>query len=82
METKVITPGKIVPYKCCIPTSNVSVKILTQTFLLISFVIHFQVLSIKFIKNEKKCKQTPYVIDKAVLGKTCVLSVTDVAEGQ
>ncbi len=26
IETKVITPGKIVPYKCCLPSSNISVK--------------------------------------------------------
>ncbi len=26
METKVITPGKIVPNECCLPSSNVSVK--------------------------------------------------------
>ncbi len=25
-ETKVITPGKIVPYKCCLPSSSISVK--------------------------------------------------------
>ncbi len=26
VETKVFTPGKIVPYKCCLPGSNISVK--------------------------------------------------------
>ncbi len=26
MELKVIMPGKIDPYKCCIPSSNISVK--------------------------------------------------------
>ncbi len=26
METKVITPGKIVPHKCCLPSSNFSMK--------------------------------------------------------
>ncbi len=26
METKVITPGATVPYKCCLPSSKLSVK--------------------------------------------------------
>ncbi len=26
IETKVTTPGKIVPYICCLPSSNISVK--------------------------------------------------------
>ncbi len=26
VETKVITPGKIVPYECCLPSWNISVK--------------------------------------------------------
>ncbi len=26
VKIKVITPGKIVPYKCCLPSSNISVK--------------------------------------------------------
>ncbi len=25
-ETKVITPGKIVPCKCCLPSTNISMK--------------------------------------------------------
>ncbi len=25
-ENEVITPGKIVPYKCCLPNSNISEK--------------------------------------------------------
>ncbi len=26
METKVVTPGKIVPYMCCLASSSISVK--------------------------------------------------------
>ncbi len=26
VQTKVITPGKIVSHKCCLPSSNISVK--------------------------------------------------------
>ncbi len=26
VEMKVITPGKIVPYKCCLPSSNISMR--------------------------------------------------------
>ncbi len=47
VQMKVITPGKIVPHKCCLPSLNISVKrILTQTFILTNTVTHFQVLSV------------------------------------
>ncbi len=46
---KVITLGKIVPYKFCLPSSNNSLKkVLTQTFFLTNIVTHFQVLSVTF----------------------------------
>ncbi len=48
---RVITPGKIVPYKCCLPSTNISVKkILTQKLFLNNIVTHFQVLSVKFFE--------------------------------
>ncbi len=40
---KVITPGKIVPYKSCLPCSNTSVKVDFDTLFLTN-VTHFQVL--------------------------------------
>ncbi len=41
MEIKVITPGKIVPYKCCLPNSNISVKKDLDTDVLFNTVTHF-----------------------------------------
>ncbi len=53
VKTKVITPGKIVPDKCCLPSSNTSVRaILTQTFFLTD-VTHFQLLSVSLLKMDK-----------------------------
>ncbi len=50
METKVITPGKVVPYKCCLPNLNVSVKKDFDTDVLLTDVTHFQLLSLTFIE--------------------------------
>ncbi len=51
METQVITPGKIVPSKCCLPTWNISVKKDFDTDVLFNYTVtHFQVLSVAFIK--------------------------------
>ncbi len=45
----VITPGKIVPYKCCLLARILARRrILTQTFFLTNAVTHFQVLSEMF----------------------------------
>ncbi len=56
---KVITPRKIVPFKCCLPSSNISVKKdFTEMFFLTNVVTHFQVLSVTFTeygKNVNKC---------------------------
>ncbi len=46
VETKVITPEKVVPYKCCLPSSNISLK----TSFLTNLVTHFQLLSARFIE--------------------------------
>ncbi len=64
-EMKVTTPGKIVPYKCCIPSSNNSLKDFGKDVFFNYVVTHFQELSVTLLW--KKCKQT-YLIDKAVLG--------------
>ncbi len=44
METKVITPRKIVPYKCCLPSSNISVKKDFNKDIFLTNVTHFEVL--------------------------------------
>ncbi len=46
VETKVIRPGKTVPYKCCLPSWNISVRTDFDTdVLLTNIVSHFQVLA-------------------------------------
>ncbi len=52
METKVITPGKIVPNKCCLSSSNISMKkdFDTDTVKLTSY---FQLLSVTFMNMDK-----------------------------
>ncbi len=53
MEKKIITPGKTVPYKRCLPSWNISMKTeLTRTFFLTN-ATHFQLLSVTFIKYEQ-----------------------------
>ncbi len=47
-KTKVIMPRKIVPYKCCLPDLNISVKKDFDT-LCFTNVMYFQVLSVMFI---------------------------------
>ncbi len=49
--TKVITPGKIVPNKCCRPSLNIHVKKDFNTDVLLQDVVtHIQVLSVTFIE--------------------------------
>ncbi len=73
---EIIAPGKIVPYKCCLPSLNISVKRdLTQTFLLTNTVTHFQLLSVKSTEYEQNGNK-PYLIDKAMWGKMGGVYVT------
>ncbi len=48
---KVIMPGKTVPYKCCLPNSNISVTKVFDTDVLFNIITHFQGLSIMFIEH-------------------------------
>ncbi len=41
MEMEVMMPGKIVPYKCCLPSSNISMKKDFGTFFLTNVVTQF-----------------------------------------
>ncbi len=47
---KVITPGKIVPYKRCLPSLNISVKRDFDADVLFTNVTHFQLLSVTSIE--------------------------------
>ncbi len=47
---EMILPGKIVPYKCCLPSTNISVKKDFDADVLLSNVTHLQVLSVIFIE--------------------------------
>ncbi len=50
-ELKVITPGKIVPYKCCLSSWNISAKKDFYTDILLTNVVtHFQLLSVTCIE--------------------------------
>ncbi len=44
-ETEVITPGKIVPYKHCLPGSNISMQTL-----FLADITQFQALSVTFVE--------------------------------
>ncbi len=80
IEKKVISPGKIVPYKCCIPSSNIRVKEEFDTnFFLTSIITHFQVLSVKFSEYARNVNKHN-ISDKAILGKMCGVYVTNVAD--
>ncbi len=47
VEMKVITPGKIVPHKCCLPNWNISLTKDFYVVVLFHYVFtHFQVLSV------------------------------------
>ncbi len=63
---EIIRPEKIVPCKCCLPRSNISVK---QDFdadvLLSNVVTHCQSLTVPWTKY----KQIQYLIDKDIWGK-------------
>ncbi len=49
-EIKVITPEKIVPYKCCLPSSDISMKRDFDTDVpLTNAVTHFQLLFVTII---------------------------------
>ncbi len=74
VKTKVITPGKIVPSKCCLPSSIIGVEkdfdtdvpfYPCHTFTECGLNVH---------------KQAPYLIDKAILGKMGGIYVTYVAD--
>ncbi len=41
VKIKVITPGKIVPYKCCLPSWNISMKKGFNTDVLFDVITHF-----------------------------------------
>ncbi len=74
---KIITPGKIVPSKCCLPSWNISVKDFTQTFFLTN-ITHFQILSVTFTEYRQNVSKH-HLIDKAILGKMGVVYVKYVA---
>ncbi len=62
---KVNTPEKIVPYKCCLPSSSISVKKnFDQTVFLTNIVAHFHVLSVIFFEHGQNVNKQ-YLIDKA-----------------
>ncbi len=51
VEMKLTTSGKIVSYKCCPLSLNISLKkVLKQTFFLTNVVTHFQLLSVTLIE--------------------------------
>ncbi len=69
IETKLITPEKIVPYKCCLPNSNISIKKDFYTDFILTNIKHFHGLSVTFIKYGQNVNAQWHLIDKANLGK-------------
>ncbi len=57
VDTKVITPGKIVPYKRCLPSLNVTVMNDFDTDVHLSNVVtHFQLFSVTFVEYGQNVK--------------------------
>ncbi len=81
---EIITPGKIVPFKCCLPSWNISVKKdLTQVFFKNNAVTYFQLLSVTFTEYGQNVNK--HRIDKDILeknGRGYVIYVADVDKGQ
>ncbi len=73
--TKVITPGKIVPFDYCLPTWNISV---TKDVFLNLCCHTFSLLSLTFIEYGQHVNK--HSIDEAVLGENGRVYATDEAE--
>ncbi len=73
METKVITPGKIVPSKCCLPSWNISYIILFLNYV----ITYFQPLYATFMNVDKNVNEHQ---TKLFCGKMGGVYVTYVAD--
>ncbi len=80
-ETKVVTPGKIVPYKCCLPGSNFSMKTDFDTDVLFNQHCH-TFCGTSCLLNMKKWKQTQQFINKVKMLWVYIIDVADVDKGQ
>ncbi len=67
-ETKVITPGKIVPFKCCLPGPNISMKKDFDTDVFCKLMSHI----FSYVNKQ-------YLMDNAILRKMGGVYVTYMA---
>ncbi len=78
---EVITPGKIVPYKCCLPGLNISTQRNFDTdFLLTNIVTHLQVPPVMFIEYWQSVNKHNISQIKLFSGKKRGVYVTYVAD--
>ncbi len=70
-------------YKCCLPSWNISMREDFDTNVLFNHCCHtFSASFCNIFWTWTRCKQTPYLIDKAILGKMGVAYVTQVANAE